>query len=205
MKPKNDFYLYTDKIISYLNKQFIRLFGNLKSTIPIDELNVLQSVKELYLKSYQLVQEMLYKLSVIAYDNAPLENFTVSKPPELEWVLLFFDRYDPITKYVFSAEVERKSARCYESLIASTTKPKEVDTALRYWSAMVNQYAIEITDEAVLKAYRDNGIKRVEWITIEDDKVCKICAERDGKIYDIDNIPPKPHIGCRCYLLPVEE
>ena len=56
-------------------------------------------------------------------------------------------------------EVDRKRSRFAESLIASDTKTKEVETALRYWSAMVTQYAIEVTDAAVKQAYIDDGIK----------------------------------------------
>ena len=36
------------------------------------------------------------------------------------WVEEFFDEYNPVTKYVFSNEIDRKKSRLFESLVAST-------------------------------------------------------------------------------------
>ena len=69
---------------------------------------------------------------------------------------------------------------------------------------MLAQYALEITDAAQLQQYREDGVQKVRWVSQEDARRCKTCKERHGKIYDVDNVPPKPHIGCRCLLEPVE-
>lgn len=61
---------------------------------------------------------------------------------------------------------------------------------------------IDITDKAVEQAYLDNDVEKVVWVTIKDERRCVECRKRDGKIYDIAKVPPKPHLGCRCYLLP---
>jgi SPP1 gp7 family putative phage head morphogenesis protein len=44
------------------------------------------------------------------------------------------------------------------------------------------------------------GIEEVEWVAEDDSRTCKICRERNGKVYKIDEIPPKPHYNCRCTL-----
>ena len=90
-------------------------------------------------------------------------------------------------------------------MVASENKAAEVDSALRYWSAMTTQYAIITTDAATKRAYMDSGVSDVMWVSVKDDKRCKVCKSRDGKIYPIEDVPPKPHIGCRCYLIPYSE
>lgn len=192
-------YEYTDVIIRYLNKRFIEVFHRLKSLVSFDELNVLQSTRLIYDELMQITEEKLLELAVYYY------NGTVKNPKtniDREWLYLILDDYDPITKYVFLHEVERKRARLAESILASQNKSKEIDTALRYWSAMVAQYAIEVTDAATKQAYIDDGVERVMWVSMLDDRRCKECEKREGKVYDISNVPPKPHIGCRCYLVP---
>ena len=192
-------YEYTDVIIRYLNKRFIEVFHRLKSLVSFDELNVLQSTRLIYDELMQITEEKLLELAVYYY------NGTVKNPKtniDREWLYLILDDYDPITKYVFLHEVERKRARLAESILASQNKSNEIDTALRYWSAMVAQYAIEVTDAATKQAYIDDGVERVMWVSMLDDRRCKECEKREGKVYDISNVPPKPHIGCRCYLVP---
>ena len=192
-------YEYTDVIIRYLNKRFIEVFHRLKSLVSFDELNVLQSTRLIYDELMQITEEKLLELAVYYY-NGTVKNSKTNI--DREWLYLILDDYDPITKYVFIHEVERKRARLAESILASQNKSKEIDTALRYWSAMVAQYAIEVTDEAVKQAYVDDGVEMVMWVSMLDDRRCKECEKREGKVYDISNVPPKPHIGCRCYLVP---
>lgn len=191
-------YEYTDVIIRYLNKRFIEVFRRLKSLVSFDELNVLQSTQLIYDELLTITEEKLLDLAVYYY-NSTVKN--AKTKIDRDWLYLLLNDYDPITKYVFMHEVERKRARLVESMIA-TKNPKEIDTALRYWSAMVTQYAIEVTDAAVKQAYIDDGIELVVWVTTLDDRRCKECEKREGKVYDIKDVPPKPHIGCRCYIVP---
>lgn len=191
-------YEYTDVIIRYLNKRFIEVFRRLKSLVSFDELNVLQSTQLIYDELLTITEEKLLDLAVYYY-NSTVKN--AKTQIDRDWLYLLLNDYDPITKYVFMHEVERKRARLVESMIA-TKNPKEIDTALRYWSAMVTQYAIEVTDAAVKQAYIDDGIELVVWVTILDGRRCKECEKREGKVYDIKDVPPKPHIGCRCYIVP---
>ena len=52
--------------------------------------------------------------------------------------------------------------------------------------------------------YRQYGIRYVEWLTGQDERVCEECAARDGKIYRIDEVPDF-HFGCRCTTLAVPD
>lgn len=196
-------YEYADKIVSYLNSQFIEMFGKLKSLVSMDELNVLQSVKEVYREADALARKMLYQIAVFAYENASGEDISIITE---QWLLeVVLEAYDPITKYSYVNEVERKCSRLFESILASENKSAEIDSALRYWSAMVTQYSIITTDAATKQAYMDSGVEEVMWVSVKDDRRCKVCKSRDGKIYLIEEVPPKPHLGCRCYLVPYSE
>lgn len=196
-------YEYADTVISYLNSRFIEMFGKLKSLSSFDELNILQSVKELYREADALTREMLYRIAIVVYENAGGEDVSVITEQWLFEVVL--EAYDPTTKYSYITEVERKCSRLFESMVASDNKAAEVDTALRYWSAMVTQYAITTTDAATKRAYEDSGVINVMWVSVKDNKRCKVCKSRDGMVYHIEDVPPKPHIGCRCYLIPYLE
>lgn len=193
-------YEYTDVIIHYLDGQYIEMFSKLKSLLFFDELNVMEAVTSLFRDLHILVREAYLKLASHTYDE-----YVNNKMRELDeqWVDAVLDAYDPTTKYVFSHEEERKAGRLMEALVASSTKAKEIDTALRYWSLMSREYAVRITDKAVMQAYNDDGEDYWEWVTEKDESVCLVCESRDGKIYESDMYPPKPHIGCRCHPKPV--
>lgn len=193
-------YELSDKMVAYLNRQFIRMFGKLKSVVNFDELNIIKAVEEVYSEAEKLVEKSFVELAQAVY-RANIKK-GIKSDLEMLWVLGFLDEYNPVTKYVYLHEVDRKAARAAESIIASDTKTKEVDKALKYWANMVTQYADDITFQAILQAYKDDGIKRVMWMVELDNRTCGTCEEREGIIYDIDKIPPKPHIGCRCWVVP---
>lgn len=193
-------YEYTDKIIRYLTKRFIRLFGDAKSNLlPMDEVNVLRYSHTFYDSLEEITEIYLLKLAKKVYRDTATNK---KRKIDNKWLRNALSQYDPVTMYVYLYEVDRKRERFAEAVIASANRAFEVEKALRYWSRMVNQYAVEITDKAVIDAYIDDDVTNVIWVTIDDEKRCKECVKRDGKIYDIDDIPPKPHPNCRCILLP---
>lgn len=120
-------------------------------------------------------------------------------------VRAILEQYDPVTKYVYQHEIERKQARCAESIISSANaaeRSAQIDTAMRLFAKMAAQYAVELTDESMLQAYRDANVDQVIWVTVKDERRCKVCRDRDGRVYPVNAVPPKPHYNCRCYLLP---
>ena len=192
-------YEYTDKVIRYMWKRFLRLFNQFNGLTSFDELNVLQSSKSLYEELEKITEDGLLLIAKRAYsDNKGyvVDAFSIA------WLLGWLNDYNPVTKYVYIHEIERKCARFAESILANDNRAQEIEIALRYWSNMVTQYSIDITDKAVMQAYLDNAVEKVIWVTCKDERRCKECKERDNKVYDIAKVPPKPHLRCRCYLLP---
>jgi SPP1 gp7 family putative phage head morphogenesis protein len=212
-------YEYTDKVIKHLFKRYVRLFSKAKSEMPFDELNILSYSKDLYETLLDITVKYYLKLINHVYSEY------AEKPKKLtkKWLTEYLLMYDPTTKYVFMHEVERKKARFAESIVAcvkANTKSSgkiskaqttvitanvsgEVKRAMNLWAGMARQYADELTVASAVQAYKDNGAKQVMWLTMRDDKLCDECKELDGKIFDIDSVPPKPHPNCRCWLKPL--
>ena len=194
-------YKYTDKITAYLNRIFVRQFKKLsRSILDFDNINAIEkSVNACYKTCFKETRYRYLDIAKHAYKKADGDDTAI----DIMWIDGFLNEYDPVTKYVFTREFDRKRARAFESIVATKDK-KEVDTALKYLARQVKQWADNVTDEATLQAYKDNGVKRVRWNTEKDSRVCAICGERNNEIYDIDKIPDKPHPGCRCWLTPVK-
>ena len=193
-------YERTDRVIEYLNKQLIALFYRAKLIVDFDELNVIQFSKSLYEEIDKIVKE-----AYLALAEATANDIMDDADEEITmiWLLERLREYDKVTKYVYENEFERKRQKFAEALISSDNKNEEIDKALRSMSKMVSQFAIEITDSALIVGYKALGVEKVMWVTERDTKVCDHCKKLDGKVFSIDNIPPKVHWNCRCYVIPV--
>lgn len=165
-----------------------------------DELNVLEVTRTLYDRLKQDNQEIFLELAEERYRETEPHG---EEPPDLLWLLALLAAYDAVTKVVYDNEIDRKRQYTAEGINSSTAKAAEFRRGLSYWSRFTANYADIVTDEASLKAYRDAGVKRVRWMTAGDERVCDTCRERDGKVYSIHAIPPKPHKHCRCVFEPV--
>lgn len=194
-------YRKTDKVIDFMNRQYGRLF---RKAASFDELNVIPLSHEIYDAVYALVKKEATRLAGVVYDDHRNEDETEGEFDATGFVLALLLAYNPVTKYVFENELDRKRARFAESLIASNTPQEEIALAKRLVAGMNAQFMDDVTFEAVVQAFRDNGTERVRWVTAEDDRRCKKCKSMHGKIYPIDEIPPKPHIHCRCWVEEVE-
>ena len=128
-----------------------------------------------------------------------------------EYVNGILEEYNPVTGYLYYSEAERKRARLSEALIAAVLfglraeYHKELTKFANLWHTQTLQYGETVVDKTRLDTFKKNGIKRVRWVSENDNRVCEICKERDGKIYPIDDIPTKPHYRCRCWIMPVLE
>lgn len=189
-------YEKTDKVVAYLGKQFAKLF---KRVTSFDELNVIEVSHDIYDEAVKITEEEVTRLVKSVY-NSTSEKGNISSSDALSFVLALMLAYNPVTKYIYKNEIDRKRARFAEGVISSDTPQEEVALANRLLLAMNRQFAEDATFEAVIKAYKDDGVKKVRWVTAEDDKRCKECKERHGKIYRINKVPPKPHRYCRCYV-----
>jgi len=55
-----------------------------------------------------------------------------------------------------------------------------------------------------LKFHQAVGIQQLEWFTMDDERMCPICRDLDGKPFPIDEFPAQPaHPQCRCGHYPV--
>jgi len=206
---KVDYYGACDKAIQSMNRSSLEAFGRLKMA-KWDELNIIQAVTAVYRTSAKEAKKRYYEVAFEAYllmcalCDIPYgkAHGMAEKAITEAWVADVLSQTDFVTLYRFDTETERKAYRLAETLEVATDRSYEIDKALRYWSQQLGQYAINMTDYAMIQAMQDAGVEYVEWITMRDEKVCNECRPRDGEIYRIDEIPAK-HWGCRCRLRPV--
>ena len=191
-------YSYTDLVISVLRKDALRLFENFKLA-SFDELNVLQAAIELYNKLYD---DMKRKF-LLLMKNTCLKVGGNEDDLDEQFLLAFLAEYNPITEYKFLNEVDRKRARFEESIISKESLDP-MNKALRLWSNMISEYAVEFTDRVAIEEYKKYGVNYLQWITNIDGKECEVCRERHKKIYHLNKFPEKPHIGCRCKGVPIK-
>lgn len=194
-------YQKTDKTIAYLNKQYAKLFRRLTS---FDELNVIEVSHEIYDEVLKLVERESVRLVKSVY-SSHAEKTPLSTSDAMAFVLALMLAYNPVTKYVYKNELERKRSRFAEGVIASDTPGEEVELAKRLLVRLNRQFEDDVTFDTIVKAYADDGVKEVRWVTALDDRRCAECKSRHGKIYKIHSIPPKPHPFCRCYVEKVRD
>ena len=170
--------------------------------MAMDEINVIRSSEKLYTTLAVANQTAFLKLARDRY-----EDITGQKAEgiiTIAWLLLILLGYNPVTEYIYDNEVIRKRERFAESMIASANKLAMIRRAMSLWLGQTEQFLVLVEDAAVLEAYKALGIKRVRWVTQEDEKTCETCSPRNDRVYPINKVPPKPHRKCRCYLVPVE-
>lgn len=200
---EEQWYRLSDAATELLNRRATKRFEDAKDEAArhgFDELNVLEVTRTLYQDLARDSQEVFLELAQERYQEAEPHG---EEPPDLAWLLALLAAYNAVTKYQYTNEVERKRQYTTEGINSSTAKVTEFRRGLHYWADLTSNYADIVTDESTLKAYRDAGVKRVRWVTAGDEKVCETCRERNGKVYSINAIPPKPHKHCRCVYEPV--
>lgn len=195
---EEQWYRLADAATGLLNRRATKRFEDAKDEAAqngFDELSVLSITRTLYDQLEQDNQEIFLELAQERYQEAEPHG---EEPPDLAWLLALLAAYSAVSKVVYNNEVERKRGYTAEGINSSTAKVTEFRRGLHYWADFTGQFADEVTDETTLKAYRDAGVRRVRWVTAGDEKVCETCRDRNGKVYPINSIPPKPHKHCRC-------
>lgn len=188
-----------------LNQRATKRFEDAKDEAAqdgFDELSVLSITRTLYDNLSADNEEIFLELAKERYQETEPHG---EEPPDLAWLLALLAAYNAVTKYQYTNEVDRKRQYTAEGINSSTAKVTEFRRGLHYWAGLTADYADIVTDESTLKAYRDAGVRRVRWVTAGDEKVCETCRERNGKVYSINSIPPKPHRRCRCVFEPANK
>lgn len=205
-------YSACDKAIKAMNRENLEAFTKLKGT-RFEGLSVIRTVLNVYTAAKRTAAKRYYEVAFEAYllglAMCDVEPKKAQKMAENaitdEWIEQILTEPDFMTLYRFDTETERKAYRLAEALEVAQNREKEIDKALKLWSQQLGQYAINVTDYAILDAFLDAGVKKVMWVSEKDQRVCGDCYSMDKKVYSIDEIPLKPHPGCRCRIVPVKE
>ena len=209
-------YEYIDKNIEKYRKQIQRLFNNSRLRI-----SARYSPETLEKVSTAEIKKLLKKLKQKDHDFFWLMLFYILALPEdadLEYELreldfdfsAFLASYNATTRYVYKNEIQRKSARYNEGIIA-LDNPFGDDTYqlmkdnIRYWVKQCEEISVDMEREVVIKQAEKAGYKKMRWDAVGDEKTCKECQKLNGQIFDIADIPPRPHYGCRCILTTIDD
>jgi SPP1 gp7 family putative phage head morphogenesis protein len=211
-------YKYLDSLLERVKKR-IRTEFNRLGIMGFDDLNVVNTrkvTKEMFdrllsdnEKTYRKVADDAYKK---AKKKASAAGYSEEESEGIggEWLLGVLLAYNLVTGYLYDRETERKRLRLNEQILTA----REYDSremfndslrkSANYWWTQTLQYGITVVDEATIQAYADMGVDKVRWVAELDSRTCKVCRERNGKIYELSKVPQKTHYNCRCYLEPVE-
>ena len=210
-------YRYLDALLK-AEKEKIRAAFNRLSVTGFDELNVIgtkNTTQAMYDKFVSENEAMYLKAAKDSYKKAvktaKAEGYSGEETEiDLSFVEGILTGYNLVTGYLYSKEVDRKRLRLNEQILTAreysngTMFQESLRRAANLWWTQTTQYGISTVDEATIKAFKDMGVKDVRWIAADDEKTCPVCGERDNKVYRLSKVPPKPHYGCRCYVVPVE-
>ena len=172
---------------------------------------VKKHINKLYKDTYKIIKnEFVAILNPIyqeIYDEAIALGFDGDlRDLDEAWIEEFFDEYNPVTKYVFSNEIDRKKSYLFEALVSDpTVKHQSYAKAEKNIIGQIKQYAIDLEDAIAKVVYEDTGVEKVQWVAEKDSRTCGVCNSLDGEIFDLDKAPDKQHYNCRCYLVPVKE
>ena len=195
-------YEYIESNIKTFKKQVEKEFNNSRLRLrKFDELNIANTkseVAKLFKKLNKRSREFYQGL--LEYLSSEI-GFHVGKY-DLEELLAM---YSPVLLYAFATESDRKQSRYFESIlsIGDMSDSKILDNQkrnARYWNSQVEEFGVDIEMDIMINEMKERGIKKVRWVAMNDNKRCKTCDELNDQIFDIDKVPHRPHIGCRCTI-----
>ena len=201
---EDDIFKIRDKIVKAYLKMILRRFKRLNQGFitGFDEINILSAVNTTYEDVINMSVEALKKIAKQTYRWVCDDDFEADL-----WLSGFLQLYDPVTHYKWYDEADRKRSRAYEAIMSCRTaaeRKKQIEVALKAWARQFEQTADDVVVAVVKKAYEDNGIKYVKWVTKKDKRVCPDCHKRNGKIYPITSPDLQPlHYNCRCWWMPI--
>ena len=209
-------YSYLDKLLAVAKKK-MRTEFNYFGTLGFDELNVVNTKKvtqAMFDRFLRDNEEMYLRVAKDAYakavKTAKKEDFAGEESEDFASLVgLVLGGYNLVTGYLYKNEADRKRLRLNEQILTAReyNNRQMYNDSLRrtanLWWTQTSQYGISAVDEATIRGYKNLGVKYVRWVAADDDRTCATCNVRDGRVYKITKIPPKPHYGCRCYVLPV--
>lgn len=86
----------------------------------------------------------------------------------------------------------------------ANTIDKRIDIGRSQTQRLVRTEYMHALNQGQIESYRQKGYKKLRWVATMDDKTSAICRKRNGKTFDIEDLPDIPaHPNCRCTLVPV--
>jgi len=96
-------------------------------------------------------------------------------------------------------EVARDIGRVVKDKDAFRRAGKTVfKTAQRRASLIARTETLRAHNEGRKVFYRQVGVRKVKWLTAQDERTCLVCRPLDGKVFGIEDDPGVVHPGCRC-------
>ena len=212
-------YKQADKLLEQL-KKIIRREFNRMSIFGFDELNTPRVTKET-IELFERLMEENRKRYLLAARKACIDAKALVllagyedrdvKEIDDKWLAEFLASYNFVSGYLYEPEAERKRLRLAEQILTAreyqsrTQYNDSLKRSANLWWTQTSHYMLDVVDLAVLFVFKALGVKKVKWNTNMDGRECSTCRERNGKIYEIGEVPPKAHRNCRCYLTPVSK
>lgn len=208
-------YKKADLWITWLSKKILWRSEKTRkklSLLKYDDLSVMQEIDVLYEGIGKDCKKAFRELYADRYEE--LYVALKGKEPDEDEIDELVDMYlaglwdDPNenTHYAFGTELVRKRDRAKEAITAvptRTQKQLELEKATRYLIQQSAWYIDFTSQDAEIQALKDCGVKKVKRHEMNDDKVCTECRLANGEVYDVDKIPPLPHLRCRRNFTPI--
>lgn len=210
-------YRIADTAIRQINRKIIQLYSQVEDRLNSDNFEdikvvaeflelykyldgfVIRKLKELYRLRYEELIEYLIFIGFFGKDETEQNDDEIKEKAD-SYVEELLEEPNHLTHYIYDTEFLRKRDKAVEAVNSVTgkgNKKEELSKHKRYISAQIIFYIDIVSQRAEWQAYKDSGVKKVQRHEMDDEKTCQECFDADGKIYDIDHIPPIPHLHCR--------
>lgn len=181
-----------------------------------DQLNVIrtaeltaqiyQKIDRFCRKHYEEICEWVYEWVYVQYGK---------DSPDKDWTKVvdrWLKGYDPVTRYVYGSELERKRLRLNEGILTAReyADRKMLTEAVRTAAGLIltqgMQYGLDLIGEMQEQAYQEaDPESELLYHACDDNRTCDDCRECDGKIYKASEAPRIPqHYRCRCWYTQVK-
>lgn len=212
MKPTQaELYRRLDQYAELIRKKIKQEFNRLLLA-GFDELNVVRT-KELTKTIYERVDRMnrQHYADICEWTFEWVYVQYGKDPPDGDWTKVVDDwlkGYDPVTKYVYDAELERKRLRLNEGILASREYQDRpgledvVRTAANLLLTQSLQYGLDLIGEMEERAYEAAGGEDglIQYHSCNDSRTCGECKGYDGQVFRASEAPRIPiHARCRCW------
>ena len=205
-------------------KERLKMLDRLNASTMAYNYNRLDAIKDIIKVNRRVMEKairddvapMLFDMTDDLYSR---QMFMVQKQVGVGWrmdsipggqiVTLFNSRLD--------ATVERFGYNVSKNLLDAVTEglltgqtPTEISKAVTSANvppsrtvATVRTMMTEVSNEAEMKALKDSGIAKYEYVATLDERTCPVCGRLDGRVFAVSdakkgiNMPPM-HPNCRC-------